>query len=49
LAGVVAILSFAIPIFGLLGVVINVVWAFWLGYVLLMQPATMAAPPKAKM
>ena len=49
LAGVVAVLAFAIPIFGLLGVVINVVWAFWLGYVLLMQPATMAAQPKATM
>jgi hypothetical protein len=46
LAGVVAVLSFIIPIFGLLGVVINVVWAFWLGYVLLMQPAPVGAQPK---
>jgi hypothetical protein len=49
LAGVVAVLAFAIPIFGLLGVVINVIWAFWLAYVLLTQPATMAAQPKAMM
>jgi len=39
-AGVIAVLAFIIPIFGLLGVVINVIWAFWLGYVLL-QPAPM--------
>jgi hypothetical protein len=49
LAGVVAILAFIIPIFGLLGVVINVVWAFWLGYVLLTQPAAMVAQPKPTM
>jgi hypothetical protein len=49
LAGVAAVLAFAIPILGLLGVFVNVVWAFWLGYVLLRQPATMAAPPKATM
>ncbi len=41
LAGVVSVLSFLIPIFGLLGVVISVIWAFWLGYVLLTQPAPM--------
>jgi hypothetical protein len=39
-AGVIAVLAFIIPIFGLLGVVVNVIWAFWLGYVLL-QPAPM--------
>ena len=49
LAGVFAILAFVIHILEPLGVVINVVWAFWLGYVLLTQPATMAAPPKATM
>ena len=42
LAGAIAVLAFIVPIFGLLGVVINVVWAFWLGYVLL-QPAPMMA------
>jgi hypothetical protein len=41
LGGVVAVLTFLIPIFGLLGLVINVVWAFWLGYVLLTKPMTM--------
>ena len=49
LAGVVSVLTFVIPILGLLVVVINVVWAFWLGYVLLTQPATMAAQPKPTM
>lgn len=49
LAGVVSVLTFVIPILGLLAVVINVVWAFWLGYVLLRQPATMAAQPKPTM
>ena len=49
LAGVVSVLAFVIPILGLLVVVINVVWAFWLGYVLLTQPATMAAQPKPTM
>jgi hypothetical protein len=48
-AGVVAILAFLVPILGLLGVVVNVVWAFWLGYVLLTQPATMAGPPEPSM
>ena len=47
--GVVAVLAFAIPIFGLLGVVINVVWAFWLGFALLRQPAAMAVRPKPAM
>jgi hypothetical protein len=46
LAGVVAVLSFAVSIFGLVGPVLNVVFSLWLGYVLLTQPATMAAPPK---
>ena len=45
LAGVVSILGFAVPIFGLLGVAINVLWAFWLGFVLMSQPA-MAAKSK---
>lgn len=49
LAGVVAILAFLIPILGLLGLVINAVWAFWLGYVLLTKPATMDPLPKPTM
>ena len=49
LAGVAALLAFAIPIFGLLAVVINVVWAFWLGYVLLAQPVTMGMQSKPTM
>jgi hypothetical protein len=39
LAGVAAVLAVVIPILGLLSLFINVIWAFWLGYVLLMQPA----------
>jgi hypothetical protein len=38
-AGVASVLAFAIPILGLLTLFVNVIWAFWLGYVLLMQPA----------
>lgn len=43
LAGGVAVLSFVVPPFGLIGPVINVVWSLWLGWVLLRQPSPMAA------
>ena len=43
LAGVIAVLAFIIPIFGLLGVVVNVIWAFWLGFVLLGPAPKMSA------
>ena len=43
LAGVMAVLTFLIPIFGLLGVVVNVIWAFWLGVVLLGPGPKMSA------
>ena len=38
LTGFAAILAFVIPILGLLVIVLNAVWGFWLGYVLLRQP-----------
>jgi hypothetical protein len=44
LAGVLGIAGVFVSILGLLGLVVNVVWGLWLGYVLLTQPATMAAP-----
>ncbi len=43
LAGVVAVLTFVVPILGLVGPVLNVVWSLWLGYVLLREPAPMTA------
>jgi hypothetical protein len=49
LAGVVSVLAFVIPILGLLGLFVNVVWALWLGYVLLMQPAPMMTQAKPAM
>jgi hypothetical protein len=49
LAGVFDTLAIVIHIFEPLGAVLNMVWAFWLGYVLLMQTQTMAAQPKATM
>ena len=44
LSGFVALLRFAIPILGLLAVALNILWAFWLGYLLLTQPAPKLAP-----
>ena len=35
LAGVVAFLTFLIPLLGILGPVLNIVWSLWLGVVLL--------------
>jgi hypothetical protein len=43
LFGVLGILAFAIAPFGLLGAVVGIVWAVWLGLVLLREPASMAA------
>jgi hypothetical protein len=48
LSGVVAVLTFIVSIFGLLGPVINVVWSLWLGSVLLREPVSMAAPMRTK-
>jgi hypothetical protein len=48
LAGGIAVLAFLIPVFGLLGVIINVVWAFWLGYVLLRPASRMGTMGMAK-
>jgi len=39
LTGILGILSFAITIFGILVVVLNVVWGLWLGSILLRQPS----------
>ena len=46
LFGAMSILAFAIPPFSIIGAFVGIVWAFWLGYVLLTQPATMAAQGK---
>lgn len=38
LTGILGIVAFVITILGILVVILNVIWGFWLGYVLLRQP-----------
>lgn len=46
LGGVLAVLGFLVPPFGLFGPVVNIVWSVWLGLVLWREPASMGAPAK---
>ena len=41
LTGILGVLAFVITILGILVVALNVVWGFWLGYVLVMRPKLM--------
>lgn len=42
LFGAVSILAFAIPPFTIVGALVGIVWAFWVGIALLREPASMA-------